>query len=48
MSRLKDHFIFSIESTGAMPPELLFSEAVKVLMQKIIDIAGLLNDATAV
>ncbi|XP_078439656.1 uncharacterized protein LOC144709880 [Wolffia australiana] len=32
--RIKDHFIFKIESTGALPPEVLFSEAVKVLEDK--------------
>ena len=47
LARVKDHFIFSVESTGSLPPELLFKEAVKVLMQKAIDIAGLLNDAVA-
>ena len=38
---------FSVESTGALPPEVLFTEAVKVLMQKAVNIAGLLNDAVA-
>jgi DNA-directed RNA polymerase I and III subunit RPAC1 len=47
LARVKDHFIFSVESTGSLPPEVLFTEAVKVLMQKSIDIAGLLNDAVA-
>ena len=47
LARLKDHFIFSVESTGALPPETLFTEAVKVLMQKASDIATLLNDAVA-
>ncbi|ESO06950.1 hypothetical protein HELRODRAFT_77058 [Helobdella robusta] len=28
------HFIFSVESTGVMPPEVLVSEAIKVLMKK--------------
>lgn len=32
--RVKDHFIFTIESTGALPPEMLFTEAVKILEQK--------------
>ncbi|XP_047949841.1 DNA-directed RNA polymerases I and III subunit rpac1-like [Salvia hispanica] len=32
--RVKDHFIFKIESTGALPPEVLFTEAVKILEDK--------------
>lgn len=47
LARVKDHFIFSVESTGALPPEELFSEAVKVLMQKAINLAQLLKDAVA-
>jgi len=47
LTRVKDHFIFSVESTGALPPEALFQESVKVLMQKASDIATLLKDATA-
>ncbi|XP_052490113.1 uncharacterized protein LOC105790784 [Gossypium raimondii] len=31
LHRVKDHFIFTIESTGALPPEVLFTEAVKIL-----------------
>ncbi|KAI5674668.1 hypothetical protein M9H77_15032 [Catharanthus roseus] len=34
LRRVKDHFIFSIESTGALPPEVLFTEAVKNLEDK--------------
>ena len=47
LRRVKDHFIFSVESTGSLPPEVLFKEAVKTLMQKTVDIAQLLNDAVA-
>lgn len=47
LSRVRDHFIFSIESTGVLPPEELFREAVKVLMQKAADIGSLLKDAVA-
>ncbi|KAG2394741.1 DNA-directed RNA polymerase IV and V subunit 3B DNA-directed RNA polymerase [Vigna angularis] len=32
--RVKHHFIFCIESTGALPPEVLFTEAVKILEDK--------------
>lgn len=34
LRRIKDHFIFTIESTGALPPEVLFTEAVKILEDK--------------
>eukprot|EP00262_Sarcandra_glabra_P006740 TRINITY_DN1923_c0_g1_i1.p1 TRINITY_DN1923_c0_g1~~TRINITY_DN1923_c0_g1_i1.p1 ORF type:complete len:369 (+),score=68.97 TRINITY_DN1923_c0_g1_i1:191-1297(+) len=34
LRRVKDHFIFTIESTGALPPEVLFTEAVKILEEK--------------
>ena len=45
LSRIKDHFIFSIESTGVLPPEVLFREAVGKLMQKASDISEVLKDA---
>uniref|UniRef100_A0A2R5LKD1 DNA-directed RNA polymerases I and III subunit RPAC1 n=1 Tax=Ornithodoros turicata TaxID=34597 RepID=A0A2R5LKD1_9ACAR len=34
LTRVKDHFIFSVESTGALPPNVLVTEAIKVLMGK--------------
>ncbi|XP_004498147.1 uncharacterized protein [Cicer arietinum] len=34
LRRVKDHFIFTIESTGAIPPEVLFTQAVKILEDK--------------
>ncbi|KAI3892671.1 hypothetical protein MKX03_005105 [Papaver bracteatum] len=34
LRRVKDHFIFTIESSGALPPEELFTEAVKILEEK--------------
>ncbi|XP_071455296.1 DNA-directed RNA polymerases I and III subunit RPAC1 isoform X2 [Hetaerina americana] len=34
MDRVRDHFIFSIESVGAIPPEMLFKESVNVLKKK--------------
>ncbi|KAM4693628.1 DNA-directed RNA polymerases I and III subunit RPAC1 [Discoglossus pictus] len=34
MARVRDHYIFSIESTGILPPDVLLSEAIKVLMGK--------------
>ncbi|CAM8998568.1 unnamed protein product [Rhodiola kirilowii] len=34
LRRVKDHFIFTIESTGALTPDVLFTEAVKILEEK--------------
>ncbi|XP_051145215.1 uncharacterized protein LOC127261083 [Andrographis paniculata] len=34
LRRVKDHFRFTIESTGALPPEVLLTEAVKILEDK--------------
>lgn len=34
MSRIRDHFIFTIESVGALTPEVIFLEAVKNLKEK--------------
>ncbi|KAE8098885.1 hypothetical protein FH972_016916 [Carpinus fangiana] len=34
LRRVKDHFIFTVESAGALPPDVLFTEAVKILETK--------------
>eukprot|EP00741_Cyanophora_paradoxa_P015075 tig00020848_g14546.t1 len=34
LKRLKSHFIFTIESTGALAPHVLFQEAIKILIEK--------------
>jgi len=34
LSRIRDHYIFNIESVGAMNPDVIFIEAVKVLKKK--------------
>mmetsp|Transcript_7993 Transcript_7993/g.26632 ORF Transcript_7993/g.26632 Transcript_7993/m.26632 type:complete len:378 (+) Transcript_7993:132-1265(+) len=34
LQRKRDHFIFSIESSGVLPPEVLFTEAVQILSRK--------------
>jgi DNA-directed RNA polymerase I and III subunit RPAC1 len=34
LRKLKDHFIFTIESTGAWPPQELFSYAVQLMVSK--------------
>lgn len=33
-SRVQDHFLFTVESVGALPPDAIFVEAVKVLKKK--------------
>eukprot|EP00002_Diphylleia_rotans_P008001 TRINITY_DN17660_c0_g1_i1.p1 TRINITY_DN17660_c0_g1~~TRINITY_DN17660_c0_g1_i1.p1 ORF type:complete len:359 (-),score=74.93 TRINITY_DN17660_c0_g1_i1:48-1124(-) len=35
--RVKNHFIFSIESTGILPPEVILQEGIKVLQKKCTD-----------
>ncbi|XP_033000413.1 DNA-directed RNA polymerases I and III subunit RPAC1 isoform X1 [Lacerta agilis] len=34
LARVRDHYIFSVESTGVLPPDVLMSEAIKVLIGK--------------
>ena len=34
LGRIRDHFIFNVESTGQFPSDLLFLESVKVLKLK--------------
>ncbi|EDW64090.1 DNA-directed RNA polymerases I and III subunit RPAC1 [Drosophila novamexicana] len=34
MARVRDHYIFNVESVGALKPEVIFLEAVKVLKKK--------------
>ena len=34
LARVKDHFLFTVESVGQMPPERLFHDAVRILRGK--------------
>ncbi|XP_020777063.1 DNA-directed RNA polymerases I and III subunit RPAC1 [Boleophthalmus pectinirostris] len=34
LGRVRDHFIFTVESTGILPPDVLVTEAIKMLMSK--------------
>ena len=45
MARVKDHYIFSIESAGALPPDVLFVEALKVLKNKCITFLDEISEA---
>lgn len=47
LQRVRDHFIFSVESTGAMAPERLVRDALQVLKRKALDTAQLLKDTLA-
>ncbi|XP_078313478.1 DNA-directed RNA polymerases I and III subunit RPAC1-like [Crassostrea virginica] len=37
LKKIRDHFIFSVESTGILPADILVEEAIKVLMKKCRD-----------
>ncbi|XP_077999650.1 DNA-directed RNA polymerases I and III subunit RPAC1-like [Glandiceps talaboti] len=45
LSRVRNHFIFSIESTGALKPDVLMSEAIKVLIAKCSNFQNELDHA---
>ncbi|ORY45438.1 DNA-directed RNA polymerase [Leucosporidium creatinivorum] len=45
LGRVRDHFIFSIESAGQYPPEELVPEAIGVLLAKIRDVRRCLRAA---
>ncbi|CAH0400528.1 unnamed protein product [Chilo suppressalis] len=43
LSRIRDHFIFNVESVGAMAPNIIFVEAVKILRDKCKSLLDELN-----
>jgi len=45
LSRVRDHFIFSIESTGAIAPEDLFMRALQVLVDKCGNVVDRLTES---
>lgn len=47
MSRVPNHFIFSVESVGMMEPAVIVSEALKVLKEKCERVNDLADDALA-
>ncbi|KAJ3088606.1 DNA-directed RNA polymerases I and III subunit RPAC1 [Physocladia obscura] len=46
LTRVRDHFIFNIESTGILPPQILFGEAVQVLINKAKRVKEALTELT--
>ncbi len=44
LSRVRDHFIFSVESVGAQQPHVLFAEALDCLVGKCVDLAQAMRD----
>lgn len=36
MTKIEDHFIFTVESIGAVQPDVIFTEAVKILKNKCL------------
>lgn len=47
MTRVPNHFIFSVESVGMMEPAVIVAEALKVLKEKCEKVSGLADDALA-
>lgn len=47
MTRVPNHFIFSVESVGMMEPAVIVAEALKVLKEKCERVSGLADDALA-
>ncbi|KAI9344947.1 DNA-directed RNA polymerase [Obelidium mucronatum] len=46
LTRIRDHFIFNVESTGILPPQVLFGEAVQVLINKCKRVKEALSELT--
>jgi DNA-directed RNA polymerase alpha subunit len=46
MTRVPDHFIFTIESVGMMEPAVIVAEALKILREKCERVSGLADDAS--
>ncbi|KAH3873133.1 DNA-directed RNA polymerases I and III subunit RPAC1-like isoform X2 [Dreissena polymorpha] len=44
LTRVRDHFIFTVESTGILPPEVLVSQAIQILMTKCREITRELDE----
>lgn len=44
LRRKADHFLFSVESTGCLPPEDIVIEAINVLKEKATKFQGILSE----
>jgi DNA-directed RNA polymerase subunit D len=47
VDKLKDTFIFNIESTGALPPERIFLESIRILKEKTNELTGFVTQIKA-
>lgn len=47
MSRIPNHFIFSVESVGMMEPAIIVAESLKILKKKCERVSGLAEDASS-
>lgn len=47
MSRIPNHFIFSVESVGMLEPGVIVAESLKVLKEKCERVSGLADDAAS-
>ena len=47
VDRIKDAFIFNVESTGALPPERIFLEAIRILKAKTGELTGFVTQIKA-
>ena len=45
LNRVSDHFIFTVESSGCIPPEVIVREAIGVLKQKAVMFHGYAEDS---
>eukprot|EP01038_Epipyxis_sp_PR26KG_P013890 gene13890-18627_t len=44
LQRVADHFIFSVESSGCMPPEAIVQEAISILKEKALKFHSLVEE----
>lgn len=44
LARRNDHFLFSVESTGVMPPEAIVRDGIRVLKDKALKFQGLVDE----
>jgi DNA-directed RNA polymerase subunit D len=47
VERIKDTFIFNVESTGVLPPERIFLESIRILKEKTDELKGFVTQIKA-